>query len=173
MMVFEKNKKSKMLLFYIIMIFIGTYSVLINSNQAFAEEYYYDENDRIIKVIYDDGGSTEYTYDDNGNLIKIVNHTKEEMLNRDIARDEGPSNSDQYADNRKNEKNSIDKNNMTVSDNAEHSENEDVEESVDVISTNVDSESAHTGDPFPVYIVSIIIVISLAISIYIIFVSHN
>lgn len=37
---------------------------------AFAEEYEYDELNRVTKVTYDDGTYVEYFYDANGNLIQ-------------------------------------------------------------------------------------------------------
>lgn len=35
-----------------------------------AEEYEYDDLNRVTKVIYDDGSYVEYTYDANGNIVK-------------------------------------------------------------------------------------------------------
>ena len=40
--------------------------------KAEAEEYEYDELNRVKKVIYDDGSYVEYTYDKNGNILNIV-----------------------------------------------------------------------------------------------------
>lgn len=37
-----------------------------------AEEYVYDDLNRVIRVIYDDGGMVEYVYDSNGNIIKTI-----------------------------------------------------------------------------------------------------
>lgn len=37
-----------------------------------AEEYEYDDLNRIIKVTYDDGGTVEYVYDSNGNIIETI-----------------------------------------------------------------------------------------------------
>ncbi len=37
-----------------------------------AEEYIYDELNRVIQVIYEDGGTVEYIYDNNGNIVKSI-----------------------------------------------------------------------------------------------------
>lgn len=37
-----------------------------------AEEYVYDDLNRVIRVIYDDGGSVEYVYDSNGNIVRTI-----------------------------------------------------------------------------------------------------
>ncbi len=49
-------------------------ATLVCNNTFFvlAEEYQYDENDRLVKVIYDDGSYIEYHYDKTGNIIKEV-----------------------------------------------------------------------------------------------------
>lgn len=49
-------------------------ATLVSNNTFFvyAEEYRYDENDRLVKVIYDDGSYIEYHYDKTGNIIKEV-----------------------------------------------------------------------------------------------------
>lgn len=50
------------------------FATLVCNNTFFtyAEEYRYDENDRLIKVIYDDGSYIEYHYDNTGNIIKEI-----------------------------------------------------------------------------------------------------
>lgn len=42
--------------------------------RVYAEEYVYDSLNRVIKVIYEDGGYVEYVYDRNGNIVKTVVH---------------------------------------------------------------------------------------------------
>lgn len=37
-----------------------------------AEEYVYDDLNRVVMVIYDDGGTVEYVYDSNGNIIRTI-----------------------------------------------------------------------------------------------------
>ncbi len=37
-----------------------------------AEEYEYDDLNRIIRVTYEDGGTVEYVYDSNGNIIETI-----------------------------------------------------------------------------------------------------
>lgn len=169
----ENNKNIRILFFYIIVLFIGACSVFINSNQAFAEEYFYDENDRVIKVIHDDGSSTEYTYDENGNIINIADFTKEETSNRDSTRDEDSSQTNKNTDNNNTDKNNSDRNNVNISDNSVPPRSEEAEESVNVLSTNTDGESVKTGDSFPVYIILVILIMSAAISSSIIYFSRN
>ncbi|MDO4711832.1 MAG: RHS repeat domain-containing protein [Peptostreptococcaceae bacterium] len=43
-----------------------------------AEEYQYDEHDRLVKVIYDDGSYIEYVYDMTGNIITELHRKKSE-----------------------------------------------------------------------------------------------
>lgn len=42
-----------------------------------AEEYVYDELNRVTKVTYDDGSYVEYSYDSNGNITDVVVHEAE------------------------------------------------------------------------------------------------
>ncbi len=51
-----------------------------------AEEYEYDDLNRVVKVIYDDGGYVEYLYDSNGNIVKVTVH-KAESSNPDGSSD--------------------------------------------------------------------------------------
>ena len=46
-----------------------------NSIVVNGEEYEYDVLNRVVKVIYDDGGYVEYIYDSNGNIVKTIVHT--------------------------------------------------------------------------------------------------
>lgn len=43
-----------------------------------AEEYQYDEKDRLVKIIYDDGSYIEYVYDITGNIVKEIHKKKSE-----------------------------------------------------------------------------------------------
>ena len=47
-------------------------TVLAMNTTAFAENYEYDELNRVTKVIYDDGSYVTYVYDNNGNVIDII-----------------------------------------------------------------------------------------------------
>ena len=57
-----------------ILTFILIMGTLCTAN---AEEYEYDDLDRVVKVIYEDGSYIEYEYDNNGNITNIVTHIKE------------------------------------------------------------------------------------------------
>ena len=58
---------------------------------AYAEEYEYDDLNRVTKVIYDDGSYVEYTYDRNGNIIKTkvynAGETGDESTENETTRD--------------------------------------------------------------------------------------
>lgn len=58
---------------------------------AYAEEYEYDDLNRVAKVTYDDGSYVEYTYDRNGNIIKTkvynAGETGEESTENETTRD--------------------------------------------------------------------------------------
>ena len=42
-----------------------------NAIQTYAEEYEYDELNRVTKVLYEDGSYVEYEYDSNGNILSV------------------------------------------------------------------------------------------------------
>ena len=44
--------------------------ILLNFKLAYAVEYTYDENNRIIKITYDDRSYETFIYDKNGNIIE-------------------------------------------------------------------------------------------------------
>ena len=51
----------------------------INASYAKAEIYRYDELNRVIKVIYENGSYIEYKYDSNGNMIDTIVYVPEEL----------------------------------------------------------------------------------------------
>ena len=59
----------------ILLICIIAFGALLGATQKFtvcAEKYVYDELNRVIMVLYDDGGTVEYVYDSNGNMIQTI-----------------------------------------------------------------------------------------------------
>lgn len=68
-----------------------------------AEEYVYDELNRLIKVVYDDGGSVEYVYDRNGNILRtivsVADDTEAEVSPQEGSQAENTSEDDTSADN--------------------------------------------------------------------------
>lgn len=53
-------------------IFVGAVLGAARAVTVCAEEYIYDDLNRVILVIYEDGGTVEYVYDRNGNIIKTI-----------------------------------------------------------------------------------------------------
>ena len=51
--------------------------VMLSSARVNAEEYFYDNLDRLVKVVYEDGSVVEYFYDANGNLLEVKVHKSE------------------------------------------------------------------------------------------------
>ena len=49
-------------------------SILSVNSRALAEEYEYDDLNRIVRITYEDGSYIEYQYDKNGNILKTVVH---------------------------------------------------------------------------------------------------
>lgn len=47
-------------------------SILFVDGKALAEEYEYDDLNRIVRITYEDGSYVEYEYDKNGNILKTV-----------------------------------------------------------------------------------------------------
>ncbi len=58
-------KRSRVILFSFI------FFVIIFGFNSYAEEYTYDDNGRVSKVVHDDGSVTTYEYDQNGNIISV------------------------------------------------------------------------------------------------------
>lgn len=80
-----------------------------------AEEYIYDDLNRVTKVIYEDGSFVEYTYDHNGNITSVEVHDAAPGQKPDSGNNEGGT--DENEKNPENEEN-------TTSDNEKPSENE-------------------------------------------------
>lgn len=64
----------------IVMIFLQTVKL-----DVCAEEYVYDDLNRLVKVIYDDGGSVEYVYDKNGNILRTIVSVAEDGTEADSS----------------------------------------------------------------------------------------
>lgn len=45
--------------------------LICSGTRTRAEEYQYDDLDRLVKVTYEDGSYTEYSYDANGNILEV------------------------------------------------------------------------------------------------------
>lgn len=71
----EKREREEYLVkrFYRIIAALGILGLLLadNVNYVSAEEYEYDDLDRVTKVIYDDGSYVKYAYDKNGNIVNV------------------------------------------------------------------------------------------------------
>ena len=52
--------------------------LIMTPGKVLAEEYEYDDLNRLIKVTYDDGSYVEYVYDSNGNIISTKVHKAED-----------------------------------------------------------------------------------------------
>lgn len=74
----------------LVMVLLGGSVLAGNPLIAQAEQYEYDELNRVVKVIYEDGSYVEYTYDQNGNILCITVHSNkppqtEEPIEEDAA----------------------------------------------------------------------------------------
>lgn len=71
----EKREREEYLVkrFYKVIAALGILGLLLadNVNYVSAEEYEYDDLDRVTKVIYDDGSYVKYAYDKNGNIVNV------------------------------------------------------------------------------------------------------
>ena len=68
--------------------------LMVSLTSAYAAEvsYAYDELNRLVKVIYDDGSTIEYTYDAVGNRVTVTesttsskNHSEEDVVLQDAS----------------------------------------------------------------------------------------
>ena len=50
----------------------AVFFILLTGIKAWAAEYRYDDQGRLVKVIYDNGNYVEYQYDKNGNLLEVT-----------------------------------------------------------------------------------------------------
>jgi len=67
-----RKKELKKIFRVFCMITISLSLLLCNGARARAEEYQYDDLDRLVKVTYEDGSYTKYSYDANGNLLEVI-----------------------------------------------------------------------------------------------------
>lgn len=113
-------------------------TVLVMNTTAFAENYEYDELNRVTKVIYDDGSYVTYVYDNNGNVIDIIVYEIETETETDK---ETTSNNEV---NKEDEKNNKDDSNGKKENGAEDSNNDKKENAIDI--NNNEQSITDSGD---------------------------
>ena len=169
------NKYSqKMILFLALSIFV----IIFSNISSRADDYTYDGNGRVSKVVHDDGSVTTYEYDKNGNIISVdTTYSKtdenigsdtsqsstsgdkmEEYTNIDtsVSENENLGSNNSNKDLQTNKNNNLDKSNKD--NNADNSSN-------DVTNNNdpaKDKNSIFTGDNAYIIPVAFLLVISLA-----------
>lgn len=107
-----KKKRSKVLMLVLTGVLLWGNGVAVQ-----AETYEYDDLDRLVKVIYDDGGYVEYEYDKNGNIVSTTVH---EAGEEEPEAPEIPEESDE-TDNPEEDDNSDDSDNDGGSDGSDDS----------------------------------------------------
>ncbi len=84
--------------FIVCSIVLATFAMSVQKAEMIvcAEEYEYDDLNRIIKVTYEDGETVEYVYDSNGNIIEtIVNSDESENSSGKKEEDERDNSSEE------------------------------------------------------------------------------
>ena len=122
----EKNT-SKILIICAILFSVVLYFSI--GAKVFADEYKYDENDRIIEVIHDDGSATIYEYDANGNIVSTLyfesKESAEDYLSQNPDDSQDDNNDDTVTDGSDGNNTSDDKGDDKKSDNKDKTDTED------------------------------------------------
>lgn len=100
----NRKKLKKRLLILGLALGLSLYSVYeLSVIRVYAEEYVYDDLNRLVKVIYDDGSYVEYTYDSNGNIVQTIVVNSSDDKTGEIPEEDG--NADDAGDDEGNDDN--------------------------------------------------------------------
>ena len=112
------NQRSNYIKILYILIVLVLCFVISFPIKVYADEYEYDPEGRLVKVVHDDGSYTEYEYDSNGNIISITEWQSNDLSVKD----------EQNTDNNDPDKNEITENDVKTSvnenDNISNSESQ-------------------------------------------------
>ena len=115
---------------------------------VFADEYKYDDNNRVTEIIHDDGSVTIYEYDANGNIVSTLyfesKESAEDYLSQNPDNSQDDSNDDTVADGSNVNNTSDDKNDDKKPDNNDKTETTDGNNKKN--STKTDNSASGSSD---------------------------
>lgn len=111
-------------------------SLYISGLHADAEEYEYDDFNRVIKVTYEDGSYVTYEYDSNGNIINtVVYHVEKEETSEKPESEHGEDSKERETTETEGEKAGGDKSEAGAQE-AEENESESADEDKKDVATS-------------------------------------
>ena len=112
----------------VILIAIAMFSLCFEFD-VFADEYKYDDNNRVTEIIHDDGSVTIYEYDANGNIVSTLyfesKESAEDYLSQNPDDSQDDNNDDTVTDGSNGNNTSDDKDDDKKSDNKDKTDTED------------------------------------------------